>query len=283
MYNNRNISPNTDKLMILLDGVDRDKQELLDNMVEDEFYYTFMGLDKCLSYSSIKWLLKSPKWFEYKRRNPDPETQALRDGRLVHAEILEPQKYDTFNFVDVSSKNTKKWKLAVEETGKANTFTLKEKYMNSRVSTAFLQNDRAVSFLNGAETEVPAVELLNNIPVRGKADIYKAGHYVADVKTTNDGVKTIDLKDGSVTNQFKFTISKYDYDLQAYLYTQLFDVPEFWWLVVDKTTTDIGIFKASAETLESGKLKLQAALQIYEAFFIDELIDLSQYYKEDEL
>ena len=60
-------------------------------------------------------------------------------------------------------------------------------------------------------------------------------------------------------------------------------MPEFYWLVIDKTTTDIGVFKASKETLELGQLKLQAAMQTYEAFFIDELIDLSQYYKEDEL
>lgn len=269
--------------MRLLDHTTADKQELLTKMLDDGFYYTIMGLDKCLSYSSIKWLLKSPKWFDYKKRKPDPETQALRDGRLVHAEILEPQKYDTFNFVDVSSKNTKKWKLAVEESGKANTFTLKEKYMNTRISTAFLQNDRCVSFMQGAETEVPALEFIHNIPVRGKADIYKAGEFVADVKTTNDGLKDVELKNGKVTNQFKFTISKYDYDLQAYLYTQLFNVPNFYWLVIDKTTTDIGVFKASQETLKMGQLKLQAAMQTYEAFFIDELIDLSQYYKEDEL
>jgi len=57
-------------------------------------------------------------------------------------------------------------------------------------------------------------------------------------------------------------------------------VPDFYWLVIDKTTTDIGIFKASEQTLESGKLKLEAALALYNAFFIDELIDLSQFYKE---
>jgi len=137
--------------------------------------------------------------------------------------------------------------------------------------------------MQGAETEVPALEEIHGIPVRGKADIYKAGEFVADVKTTNDGLKDVELKNGKVTNQFKFTISKYDYDLQAYLYTQLFNVPDFYWLVIDKTTTDIGVFKASQETLKMGQLKLQAAMQTYEAFFIDELIDLSQYYKEDEL
>ena len=149
--------------MRLLDNKDYDKQELLDNMVEDSFYYGFMGLDKALSYSSLKWLLKSPKWFDYKRRKPDPETQALRDGRLVHAQILEPQKYDTFHFCDVSTKNTKKWKLAVEKFGKAYTYTMKEKYMNSRIVTAFLQNKKAVSFLSKSQTEVPSLMSMKSL------------------------------------------------------------------------------------------------------------------------
>lgn len=267
----------------LLDGQDYNKEETVERMYNDAFYYVTMGLDKCLSYSSLKWLLKSPKWFEYKMRNPDPETQALRDGRLVHAEILEPLKYKCFEFVDTSTKNTTKWKDAVNRYGKANTYTLKEKYMNSRISTAFLQNDRCVSFLSGAEVEVPALEMFGQLPIRGKADIYKPGSYVADVKTTGDGVKDRELKDGSTKNDFAWTVEKYDYDLQAALYTQLFNVPDFWWLVIDKTTTDIGIFKASQQTLEQGALKLQAALQLYEAFFIDELVDLSQYYKEGEI
>lgn len=261
----------------LLDHQQYDQQELIDNMHSDAFYYVEMGLHKALSYSSIKWLLKSPKWFEYKRRNPDPETQALRDGRLVHSAILEPNKYDSFEFVDTSTKNTTKWKLAVEQYGAANTFTLKEKYMNDRIATAFLQNDKCVSYLNGAQTEVPIVESILGLPIRGKADIL-GDDFVADIKTTSDGVNRIVLNDGTVKNQFEFTIKKYDYDLQAYLYTQLFNVDRFVWLVIDKATTDIGVFEASHETLESGRVKLEAALEIYNAFFVDEVVDLSQYY-----
>ena len=264
----------------LLDGEVVDKASTLSKMHGDDFYYGTMGMSKCLSYSTMKHLLKSPKWFEYKKRKKDDETQALRDGNLVHCEILEPQKYGLFTFVDTSSKLTTKWKLAKEQNGERYTYTLKEKYMNNRIAAAFLQNDRCVGFMQGAEVEVPALEVFNGIPVRGKADIYKAGHYVADVKTTMDGLKNMTLKNGDVVNQFSWTIEKYDYDLQAYLYTQLYDVPEFWWLVIDKTTTDIGVFMASEQTLQSGKEKLEAAIQIYEAFFVDELIDLSQYYKE---
>lgn len=264
----------------LLNGEMVDKDATLEQMLSDDFYYGNMGLDKALSYSSLKWLLKSPKWFEYKRRKPDPETQALRDGKLVHTEILEPQKYDQFHFVDTSSKNTTKWKLAKEQNGEQYTYTLKEKYMNNRISSAFLQNDRCVEFMQGAETEVPALELIDGLPIRGKADIYKPGQYVADVKTTADGLKDVTLRSGDLVNQFKFTIETYDYDLQAYLYTKLYNVPSFIWLVVDKTTTDIGIFHASEETLERGRIKLEAAVALYNAFFVDELIDLSQYYKE---
>jgi hypothetical protein len=267
----------------LLNHEQLDLTEALDNMLEDNYYYNYLGLDKALSYSTMKWLLKSPKWFAHMRKKGMSETQALRDGKLVHTEILEPEKYGRFTFVDTSSKNTTKWKLAKEQNGSESTYTLKEKYMASRIVSAFLQNDACVSFMKGAETEVPALVEIDGLAIRGKADILKPGQYIADVKTTNDGLKEIVLRNGEVTNQFKYTIEKYDYDLQAYLYAQLYNVPDFYWLVIDKTTTDIGIFKASEATMQSGKNKLEAAIAIYKAFFVDELIDLSQYHKEGTL
>jgi hypothetical protein len=254
------------------------KQELVDNMYSDEFYYSA----PLLGYSDIKNLLKSPKWFAHKLKKKAPETQALRDGRLIHAQILEPDTYQQFHFCDVQSKNTKKYKLAQEQYGKANTFTVKEKYMNNRVSDAFQQNNTAMSYLRGNETEVPNVMMEGAMPIRGKADIL-GPDFVADVKTTASGVKDIVLKSGENTNQFAFTIESYDYDLQAYLYTKLFDKKDFYWLVIDKLTTDIGIFKASDETLQRGADKYEACVQMYNAFFIDELIDLSQYHTYREI
>ena len=267
----------------LLNHEQLDLTEALDNMLEDNYYYNYLNLDRALSYSTMKWLLKSPKWFAHMKKKGMSETQALRDGKLVHTEILEPEKYSNFTFVDTSSKNTTKWKLAKEQNGTESTYTLKEKYMASRIVSAFLQNDACVSFMKGAETEVPALVEIDGLAIRGKADILKPGQYIADVKTTNDGLKEIVLRNGEVTNQFKYTIEKYDYDLQAYLYAQLYNVPDFYWLVIDKTTTDIGIFKASEATIQSGKNKLEAAIAIYKAFFVDELIDLSQYHKEGTL
>ena len=151
--------------------------------------------------------------------------------------------------------------------------------MCNRISSAFLQNERCVSFMDNAETEIPMLKEVLGLPIRAKADIFKKDSYVADIKTTSDGLGDV-LIDGVMTNNFKNTIEAYDYDLQAYLYTQMFNVPDFYWLVINKFTTDIGVFKASAETLQRGKDKLEAAVALYNAFFVDELIDLSQYYKE---
>lgn len=258
--------------MKLLDNKEYNKEDLLAGMVDDDFYYNFLGTKRCLSYSTAKYLLKSPKYFQLKLKSSNVETQALRDGRLIHAQILEPSKYKQLKFIDVSSKRVKKWTEAVKEFGSENCYTMKEKYINNAIVRSFMQNNACLEYLKGTQKEVGAIETLDDIPFRGKADIL-GEDFVADVKTTNDGVSDLGSK-----NQFEYTVSKYDYDLQAYLYTRLFNKPRFVWLVIDKSTTDIGIFEASEELLERGRNKFNEALGVYKAFFVDKLINLNQYY-----
>lgn len=262
--------------MILLDGKEYDRNDLLSKMVNDDFYYNNLSIKKVLSYSSVKWLLKSPKYFLDQCNRPMVETQPLRDGRLVHTQILEPAKYKKLNFIDVSSKRVKKWTEAVDKHGSENTYTYKEKNINNKIAKSFLSNDACTKFMQDSDFEVPGLFSTGEIPFRGKADIL-GSDFVADVKTTNDGVADMGKK-----NQFEYTVSKYDYDVQAFLYTMMFDRPDFYWLVIDKTTTDIGIFKASQETLERGREKFDTAVSIYRDLFIDKLIPLNQLhvYKE---
>lgn len=248
----------------LLDNQKFEQEDLLNKMIEDRFYYGFLG-DKVLSYSNIKLILQSPKKFKYIMKYGQKETQALRDGKLVHTAVLEPQKLIDMNFVDTSSKRTKKWTLAVEEFGALNTFTRSELDAADRITDSLAKNKKAMSCLNKAKTEVPAIKMIDGIAVRGKADIL---HYdrVIDLKTTSAGIKN-----------FEYSIQKYDYDLQAYLYTLLYNVPKFEFLVIDKGTLDIGLFNVTPETFESGKQKLEAGLELYNAFFVDKYVDLNEY------
>jgi len=50
-----------------------DKQELIDNMYNDEFYYGYLG-KQALSSSSLKMVLSSPKTYKYVTKYGQSET-----------------------------------------------------------------------------------------------------------------------------------------------------------------------------------------------------------------
>lgn len=238
----------------LLDGQLYDKQLLLDNMYEDEFYYGELSR-LALSSSALKLLLDSPKKYYYITKYGDNlETQGLRDGRLLHTLVLEPDKFEQFQFVDVQSKNTKKYKEAKEQYGVV--YTQKEKNDAERLADALLRNDLVGSLMQNTDFEVPAIGLVHGYPFRGKADILSATG-VCDIKTTTD------------IKAFKYSAQKYGYDVQAYLYCQLFDKQyfDFKFLVIDKGSLDIGVYECSEEFYLQGEEKVKIAIDRYKEYF----------------
>ena len=80
-------------------------------MVDDHFYYGELA-SLVLSSSSLKLLLSSPKTYKFVTKYGSKETQPLRDGRLIHLSILEPDKFQEQIFVNVASKNYKAYREA---------------------------------------------------------------------------------------------------------------------------------------------------------------------------
>jgi hypothetical protein len=252
----------------LLDRELYDKADLIKKMEDDEFYYGEMS-KKALSSSSIKLLLSSPKTYDYVSRYGNAESQALRDGWLMHTAILEPEVFEAQTFIDVQSKNTKKFKLAKEELGKV--FTTKEKHDAERVADAVLRNEKALQLLNDSEFEVPIAGEVMGYPFRAKADILGNGR-ICDLKSTSD------------IKAFPYSAKKYGYDVQVFLYCELFGVPydKFEFLVIDKGSLDIGVWGVSEEFYGSGKEKTKEGIDRYHNFF--ELgMDLDNYYIEGTL
>ena len=244
-----------------LDNKIWDKQELLDNMYDDNFYYDYLGKN-ALSSSSLKMLIQSPKTYKYVTKYGSGESQALRDGKLFHTMILEPHKIDDLVIVDVATKAGKAYKEAKEQG--LEVYTSKELKDAERLADALLRNDEAVSYMNKAHFEVPAISMIDGIPFRAKADILK-GNTIVDLKTTTG------------LNEFRYSASKYSYDLQAYLYREMFGVDNFVFVAIDKGSLDIGIFECSDEFYESGKRKLEQGIANYKYFFGEEEVDLNQY------
>ena len=249
----------------LLDGSVWDKQELLEKMNDDSFYYGYLS-GAALSSSSLKLLLDSPKTYYNVTKYGNEESQALRDGWLFHTAILEPEVFSSQIFVDVQSKNTKKYKEAVAEHGKV--FTSAEKSAAERMADAFLRNTKAVELIRDCEFEVPAIDNVLGFPFRGKADVLGKSRIV-DLKSTSD------------IKAFPYSAKKYSYDVQCFLYSHLFgiDYKDFVFLVLDKKSLDIAIYHCSEEFYHSGEQKVEKALEVYDTYFL-QAADLDQYYLE---
>ena len=101
---------------------------------------------------------------------------------------------------------------------------------------------------------------------KGKADIINhADKLVVDIKTTAD------------INKFKNSAYRYNYDSQAYIYQTLFGY-EMVFIVIDKTTHQLGVFDCSPEFLASGKDKVNRAEDAYELFYKTKDFNPQQYF-----
>ena len=238
----------------LLDGTTHNYNELLEMMVEDAFYYGYLG-KAALSSSALKKLLQSPKAYQASLEERQEETKALREGKLIHLLLLEPHKEEALNVVDVKTRTAKAYKEAAAKYGAENTFTAIEIATAKKVVRAVKNCPEAWDMIYGAATEVPAIGNILGYPFRAKADILHKGTRIVDLKTTAD------------IHKFKRSAYAFGYDAQAAIYTHLFGLKEFTFLVVDKTSYDIGIFTTTPAFIESGREKVAKALAVYLEYF----------------
>ena len=259
----------SNKEIVMLDGTVQEVGHLEQIAKDDEQYYGYLG-KAALSSSSIKMLLQSPKTYHYVTKyGGDNNSKALLIGKLFHLAVLEPHKMDEVRVVDVQSRATKAFKEAVAEGGEV--ITSKEEKDIRRLQDAMLRNEKVLSYLKGADFEIPRVDELDGMPFRAKADILQGDHII-DLKTTSD------------LNAFKYSAYKYGYDIQCYIYCNLFGVPpeNFYFVAIDKGSLDIGVYHCSDEFYDSGKKRTQKGIELYKKFFVDG-IDLDGYYIEETL
>jgi hypothetical protein len=246
------------KIITMLNGEQHDQDWLVQQAAEDDFYYGYLG-KVAFSSSNIKKLLDSPRtYYNLMQYGDETNSQALRDGRLIHMMVLEPHKVNELVFADVSTKTTKTWKEMSAQYPSHILYTKKERQMAERLTEALLKNDQAVELLRDSVFEVGAVDTIEGYPFRAKADILKNNGTIIDLKTTSD-----------LRNFVYSARHKYSYDVQVYIYCRLFNVDytKFKFLVIDKLSCDVGVYTVSEDFYNKGEEKVMFALQQYHDFF----------------
>lgn len=224
----------------------------LDKLKSDEHYYGEFG-KQYLSNSDIITLLNDPKNF----RQDKEITKAMLLGRYFHTAMLEPEKVNSTEFLEIeaSSRNTKKYKEEILTHNKSIMMLSKEKIDIDKAISTMTNNLEFYEAIYDEKNqyEVPAIKEVHGMMWKGKADIV-AEDMLIDLKTTSN------IKD------FKYSARKYNYDSQAYLYQKFFGKPLVFY-VVDKTTYELGIYHPSQTFLEYGKEKVERAIEVYNKFY----------------
>ncbi len=263
----------------LLDNSLNDKATLLERMLDDNFYYGYLG-KAALSSSSLKLLLDSPRtYYNVTKYSKDTSTPALFLGRLIHHLALEPEVVpNLYMLSSVKSRNTNKYKEEVAANPKMSVVLENEWRMAEKCVDALQRNEAYLQLIQGAEFEQPEVGMIDGLPFRAKADIL-APNAVIDLKTTSD------------LSGFQYSAKKYGYDVQCYIYCTLFGKSweTFKFVAIDKKSCDIGIYDVTEEFYERGKSKTLFAIETYKEFFpngieAEDVTDkLDQYYIKDTL
>ena len=241
------------------------KDTILKRLTHDKQYYGKFG-KQFLSNSDISTLLSNPLGLG----RDEKSSSAILVGSYFHTALLEPDKLNKFKIVDASTRNTKTYKeksegkLCLLQSEVNNVELMIDKINNTKICDDLIRGDKI-------EYEVPNIVEIEGNMWKGKADVVNHKEdLVIDLKTTAD------------INKFRSSAFRYNYDSQAFIYKELFGY-DFIFIVIDKTTKQIGIFECSDEFLTSGYMKLKNASKIYDLFYKDKDFDPEQYFISETL
>ena len=237
----------------------KNKKEILKRLQNDEDYYGDFG-KQFLSNSNISTLMNNPLALG----NDIERSNALVIGSYFHVAILEPDKLKKFKIIDATTRNTKAYKelsggeicLLQHEVDKIDLMI--EKVLKNEVCTSLIRGN--------VDYEVPGITEIEGNFWKGKADILNHDdRLIVDLKTTGD------------ISSFAYSAKKYNYDSQAYIYKHIFGY-DMVFLVIDKTTHQIGLFDCSEAFYQRGYEKVMAASNIYDLFYKTEDFEPEQFF-----
>jgi hypothetical protein len=229
-----------------------------------------------LSYSSVKQALGDMAQFDrYMKGELVYKSDALDFGTLYDMLLFERDKAmdhyvimsETHIMAQISdrAKNAKKpsmtseYKAAVQllktqslEEGKTIVSHDDWKMANDmidRLATCGLLD----TYLAG-DYQVGFLEEINGVQVKGFLDCLGNG-FISDSKSARSAEK------------FRYAVRDFCYDIQAYIYTKVFGIKDFYWVVQEKTYPYLpALVKCSDETIFVGEMKFNDAINRIRTF-----------------
>ena len=240
-----------------------------------------------LSYSSIKYALGDMRlWEMYMRGQLKKESDALRFGTLYDMLLFERDKamkeYTVIDSDQILCNCSQK-----TQDSKSPHLTNEYKAVKSDMTSKAKEEGRTV--VSGEDWN-KANEMIERLDACGLLNSYLKGEYQVEFNEDIDGIPVkgfLDcLGDGFITDsksarsvdKFRYDVNSWSYDIQAYIYTKVFNIKDYYWVVQEKTYPFYpALVKCSDDTLFRGEMKFHQAVENIERWMKEETATVKSY------
>lgn len=224
-----------------------------------------------LSYSSLKVALSDmAKFDQYMRGELKFKSDALDFGTLYDMLLFEREKAMQ-TYVVLSTDKVIERCSEKTQASKRPEMTNEYKSVKAAMQEEFAEKGIQLCSADDWKT---ANEMIDRLDACGLThEYFGSGNYQVEFNETLHGVEVkgfldclgdgfiVDSKSTKAIDKFRYSVRDFSYDIQAYIYTKVFGVDEFYWLAQEKTYPYLpAVIEASEETLFTGGMKMQEAI-----------------------
>ena len=240
-----------------------------------------------LSYSSLKHALGDMAQFDrYMKGELKYKSDALDFGTLYDMLLFERAKaFETYMVMSDSQVMARLSDKA--RSSKKPSMTSEYKAVVASMKTEALEEGKTIVSHDDWQT---ANDMIDRLATCGLLDTYLAGKYQVEFNEELHGVQVkgfldclgdgfiSDSKSARSSEKFRYAVRDFSYDIQAYIYTQVFGIKDFYWVVQEKTYPYLpALVKCTDETLFTGEMKFNDALQRIRMMLMEDFDPVKDY------
>jgi len=218
-----------------------------------------------LSYSSLKYAQGDMrKWELYMRGELKKDSDALTFGTLYDMLLFERERaMQTYEVIDEDKLTADIKSVKPKQT----------KVYKERVTDLSLKAETKGKVLTSLADWNQACDMIRRLDQVGLRQSHLTGKYQVKFDTEVDGIPLkgfldclgddfiTDSKSCRSIEKFGYDIKSWSYDIQAYIYTTVFGITDFYWVAQEKTYPYYpALVKCTDKTLFSGEMKFHDAL-----------------------
>lgn len=218
------------------------------------------------SFSSLKYLLKGPKHYFAMKKTPFKGSSSTDFGTAIH-HLLQGHK-DWVAFMNKTNKEKyaefeADFMLKTQGEGVILQLAFKPKF--EAIEKVLEEKPKIIDFLKRFQYEIAFTGEFNGVKLKGKVD---GVENKPNIPIITGEIKTIGQ--GTCLEDFRRICYQRDYDMQAYMYMQLAGSTRHYFFIISTSEPfTIDVHPASDAFLESGKRKLENAVELYKRYVIN--------------